>query len=100
MSQESGHGKATLNIRCSSGEDGKQQDLQAQPSKSVENKELSCGQIAMLGRTEEFFQICDSEGKGFITSTDMRVKSVKKVFLCFYDFIYMAEIFLSFLEAA
>ncbi|KAI7789654.1 EF-hand calcium-binding domain-containing protein 4B [Triplophysa rosa] len=63
---------ATLNISDNSNEDGQQQDFQPQPRKSVESKESSCGDIAMLDKTEEFFQICDSEGKGFITSTDMR----------------------------
>ncbi|KAA0720893.1 EF-hand calcium-binding domain-containing protein 4B [Triplophysa tibetana] len=63
---------ATLNISDNSNEDGEQQDLQRRPRKSVESKESSCGDIAMLDKTEEFFQICDSEGKGFITSTDMR----------------------------
>ncbi|KAK7886155.1 hypothetical protein WMY93_025776 [Mugilogobius chulae] len=30
------------------------------------------GHIALLDKTKEFFQICDMEGKGFITRTDMR----------------------------
>ncbi|KAJ0056912.1 hypothetical protein NL108_000715 [Boleophthalmus pectinirostris] len=30
------------------------------------------GPIALLDKTKEFFQICDMEGKGFITRTDMR----------------------------
>ncbi|XP_056604818.1 EF-hand calcium-binding domain-containing protein 4B [Triplophysa dalaica] len=63
---------ATLNISDNSNEDGEQQDLQPRPRTSVESKESSCGEIAMLEKTEEFFQICDREGKGFITSTDMR----------------------------
>ncbi|KAA0720891.1 Ras and EF-hand domain-containing protein [Triplophysa tibetana] len=62
---------AKLNISDNSNEDG-DLDLQPRPRTSVESKESSCGDIAMLDKTEEFFQICDSEGKGFITSTDMR----------------------------
>lgn len=72
---------ATLNISDNSNEDVEQQDLQPRPRKRVESKESSCGDIAMLDKTEEFFQICDSEGKGFITSTDMRVKSAQKSFI-------------------
>ncbi|CAL1568594.1 unnamed protein product [Knipowitschia caucasica] len=30
------------------------------------------GHITLLDKTKEFFQICDVEGKGFITRTDMR----------------------------
>ncbi|XP_076014960.1 EF-hand calcium-binding domain-containing protein 4B [Genypterus blacodes] len=30
------------------------------------------GHIALLDKTKEFFQICDVEGKGFITHTDLR----------------------------
>ncbi|XP_030006187.1 ras and EF-hand domain-containing protein isoform X2 [Sphaeramia orbicularis] len=30
------------------------------------------GRITLLDKTKEFFQICDVEGKGFITRTDMR----------------------------
>ncbi|XP_033845550.1 EF-hand calcium-binding domain-containing protein 4B [Periophthalmus magnuspinnatus] len=30
------------------------------------------GPISLLDKTKEFFQICDVEGKGFITQTDMR----------------------------
>ncbi len=31
------------------------------------NKETGWGHIAMLNKISDFFQICDSEGKGFIT---------------------------------
>lgn len=55
----------------SSGSD--QDEKQEQSRKSV-NKEAGWGHIAMLDKIEDFFQICDSEGKGFITRTDMRVK--------------------------
>lgn len=32
------------------------------------------GQQTMLGKAHEFFQICDTEGKGFIARCDMQVK--------------------------
>ncbi|XP_043093874.1 EF-hand calcium-binding domain-containing protein 4B [Puntigrus tetrazona] len=53
----------------SSGSD--QDDKQPLPRNSV-NKETGWGHAAALDKTEDFFQICDSEGKGFITRTDMR----------------------------
>lgn len=36
---------------------------------------------SLLEKTQEFFQICDSEGKGYITPNDMRVSN-NKLFLC------------------
>ena len=30
--------------------------------------------LTVLGKAHEFFQICDLEGKGFITHQDMQVK--------------------------
>lgn len=30
--------------------------------------------LTVLGKAHEFFQICDLEGKGFITRQDMQVK--------------------------
>lgn len=88
---DSGNVKATLNISGNLDEDGKQQDLHPQPSRSVENKESSSGHTAMLDKTEEFFQICDSEGKGRITCTDMRVKSAQKV-------LFFLRVFIIFLQ--
>lgn len=32
------------------------------------------GHIALLDKTKEFFKTCDVEGKGFINSTDLRVR--------------------------
>ncbi|XP_029901629.1 ras and EF-hand domain-containing protein [Myripristis murdjan] len=37
-----------------------------------ERRSSDWGRIALLGKTKEFFQTCDVEGKGFITRTDMR----------------------------
>ncbi|XP_040886544.1 EF-hand calcium-binding domain-containing protein 4B isoform X2 [Toxotes jaculatrix] len=37
-----------------------------------ESRGSDWGRIALLDKTKEFFQICDVEGKGFITRTDMR----------------------------
>ncbi|KAK2892890.1 hypothetical protein Q8A67_012878 [Cirrhinus molitorella] len=48
-----------------------QDEKRLQTRKSV-NKEAGWGHIAMLDKIEDFFQICDSEGKGFITRKDMR----------------------------
>ncbi|XP_073694763.1 EF-hand calcium-binding domain-containing protein 4B [Garra rufa] len=48
-----------------------QDEKQPQARKSV-SKEAGWGHIAMLDKIEEFFQICDSKGKGLITRTDMR----------------------------
>ncbi|XP_051977191.1 EF-hand calcium-binding domain-containing protein 4B-like [Xyrauchen texanus] len=67
---EFGHVRATRVI--SSGSDKDERQRQPQPRESLEKKESGWGQTAMLDNTEEFFQICDSEGKGFITRTDMR----------------------------
>uniref|UniRef100_A0A3B1JPX2 EF-hand domain-containing protein n=1 Tax=Astyanax mexicanus TaxID=7994 RepID=A0A3B1JPX2_ASTMX len=43
-----------------------------QPRKGLERKKSALALVAVLEKTKEFFQICDSEGKGYITSTDMR----------------------------
>uniref|UniRef100_A0A671Q5B8 EF-hand calcium-binding domain-containing protein 4B-like n=1 Tax=Sinocyclocheilus anshuiensis TaxID=1608454 RepID=A0A671Q5B8_9TELE len=64
---ETEHVRTTRAINSGSDQD----DKQLQPRKSV-NKEAGWGHIAMLDKIEDFFQICDSEGKGFITRTDMR----------------------------
>lgn len=64
---EFGHVGSTRVISSNSDED------EPQTIKS-EEKESDRGHKAMMDKTEEFFKICDSEGKGFITSTDMRVK--------------------------
>lgn len=31
-------------------------------------------ELTVLGKAQEFFQICDLEGKGFVTRQDMQVK--------------------------
>lgn len=31
-------------------------------------------ELTVLGKAQEFFQICDLEGKGFVTHQDMQVK--------------------------
>ncbi|XP_016115427.1 EF-hand calcium-binding domain-containing protein 4B-like, partial [Sinocyclocheilus grahami] len=64
---ETEHVRSTRVINSGSDQD----DKQLQQRKSV-TKEAGWGHIAMLDKTEDFFQICDSEGKGFITRTDMR----------------------------
>uniref|UniRef100_A0A672JRA0 EF-hand domain-containing protein n=1 Tax=Sinocyclocheilus grahami TaxID=75366 RepID=A0A672JRA0_SINGR len=64
---ETEHVRSTRAINSGSDQD----DKQLQPRKSV-TKEAGWGHIAMLDKIEDFFQICDSEGKGFITRTDMR----------------------------
>ncbi|XP_067247054.1 EF-hand calcium-binding domain-containing protein 4B [Chanodichthys erythropterus] len=56
----------------SSGSDQDEKQPKPQPRKSVKKKNAGWGQISMLDKIEDFFQICDSEGKGFITRTDMR----------------------------
>jgi len=68
---EIGHVGDTQVTRSGSDQDEKQP--KPQPRKSVK-KNTGWGHIAMLDKIEDFFQICDSEGKGFITRTDMRVK--------------------------
>ncbi|XP_055047293.2 EF-hand calcium-binding domain-containing protein 4B [Misgurnus anguillicaudatus] len=60
-----GHVGATRIISSNSDED------EPQPNKSEENYS-DHGHKAMMDKIEEFFKICDSEGKGFITRTDMR----------------------------
>uniref|UniRef100_A0A8D2BEB9 Calcium release activated channel regulator 2A n=1 Tax=Sciurus vulgaris TaxID=55149 RepID=A0A8D2BEB9_SCIVU len=37
-----------------------------------ETQELAPGQLAMLRKAQEFFQTCDTEGKGFIARRDMQ----------------------------
>ncbi|RXN19689.1 ras and EF-hand domain-containing-like protein [Labeo rohita] len=64
---ETGHVESTWVV--SSGSD--QNEKQEKSRKSV-NKEAGLGHFIMLDKIEDFFQICDSEGKGFITRTDMR----------------------------
>ncbi|XP_056113539.1 EF-hand calcium-binding domain-containing protein 4B-like [Rhinichthys klamathensis goyatoka] len=66
---EIGHVRDTRVTRSGSNQDEKQP--KPQPRKSVK-KNPGWGHIAMLDKIEDFFQICDSEGKGFITRTDMR----------------------------
>lgn len=43
--------------------------------KSLEEAESGLVPALQLEKIDEFFQICDSEGKGYITPTDMRVKT-------------------------
>ncbi|XP_066524731.1 EF-hand calcium-binding domain-containing protein 4B [Hoplias malabaricus] len=43
-----------------------------QQRKGLERKESSLASAGVLEKTQDFFQICDSEGKGYITRTDMR----------------------------
>ncbi|XP_016100441.1 EF-hand calcium-binding domain-containing protein 4B-like [Sinocyclocheilus grahami] len=50
---------------------GSDQDEKQEKSRKSVNKEAEWGHIAMFDKKEDFFQICDSEGKGFITRTDM-----------------------------
>ncbi|XP_052410172.1 EF-hand calcium-binding domain-containing protein 4B isoform X2 [Carassius gibelio] len=63
---ETGQDRSTQVISSGS----KQDEKQEKSSKSV-NKEAGGGHIAMLDKIKDFFQICDSEEKGFITRTDM-----------------------------
>ena len=37
-------------------------------------QELAPARLAMLRRAQEFFQTCDTEGKGFIARADMQVR--------------------------
>lgn len=43
--------------------------------KSLERRGSGLLPASQLEKIDEFFHICDSEGKGYITPTDMRVKS-------------------------
>ncbi|KAL7882579.1 hypothetical protein SRHO_G00002370 [Serrasalmus rhombeus] len=65
------HGQ-TMNVVCKNSDDkGRQAQPESQPRKD-ERKESGLASAAVLEKTQEFFQICDSEGKGYITRTDMR----------------------------
>ncbi|XP_056311075.1 LOW QUALITY PROTEIN: EF-hand calcium-binding domain-containing protein 4B [Danio aesculapii] len=66
---ETEHVRVRRVISSGSGKDEKQP--KPQPRKSVK-KEAGWGQTDMVDKLEDFFHICDSEGKGFITRTDMR----------------------------
>lgn len=55
----------------SSGSVKNEKQPKPQPRKSVK-KEAGWGQTDMVDKLKDFFHICDSEGKGFITRTDMR----------------------------
>ncbi|XP_067283070.1 EF-hand calcium-binding domain-containing protein 4B [Pseudorasbora parva] len=55
----------------SSGSDQDEKQPKPQPRKSVK-KSAGWGHIAILDKVEDFFKICDSEKRGFITRTDMR----------------------------
>ncbi|XP_036419683.1 ras and EF-hand domain-containing protein homolog isoform X2 [Colossoma macropomum] len=62
----------TMNVVCKSSDD---EESQAQPElqpRKDERKESGLASAAVLEKTQEFFQICDSESKGYITRTDMR----------------------------
>ncbi|XP_049329270.1 EF-hand calcium-binding domain-containing protein 4B [Astyanax mexicanus] len=61
----------TMNAVCKSS-DKEQNRRRPQPRKGLERKKSALALAAVLEKTKEFFQICDSEGKGYITSTDMR----------------------------
>jgi Ras and EF-hand domain-containing protein len=39
-----------------------------------EAEERKSGQRAMLRKAQEFFQTCDTEGKGFIARRDLQVR--------------------------
>lgn len=51
-------------------------------AQSPERRASDWGPIALLAKTKEFFRICDMEGKGFITRTDMRVREGSCVCCC------------------
>ncbi|XP_009298523.1 EF-hand calcium-binding domain-containing protein 4B [Danio rerio] len=55
----------------SSGSVKNEKQPKPQPRKCVK-KEAGWGQTDMVDKLKDFFHICDSEGKGFITRTDMR----------------------------
>uniref|UniRef100_A0A8B9RG20 Calcium release activated channel regulator 2Ab n=1 Tax=Astyanax mexicanus TaxID=7994 RepID=A0A8B9RG20_ASTMX len=61
----------TMKAVCKSS-DKEQNRRRPQPRKGLERKKSGLALAAVLEKTKEFFQICDSEGKGYITSTDMR----------------------------
>ncbi|XP_030649971.1 ras and EF-hand domain-containing protein homolog [Chanos chanos] len=63
------HVRATR-VHCTGSDKGEEGIAQAK--QSHERRGSDWGGIAMLDKTEEFFQICDSERKGYITRTDMR----------------------------
>ncbi|KAI4887491.1 hypothetical protein NFI96_017742 [Prochilodus magdalenae] len=63
------HNQAINVKRKSSDNEGSQ--AQPQP-RNEERKESGLASAAVLEKTKEFFQICDSEGKGYITRTDLR----------------------------
>lgn len=45
---------------------------------------------SQLQKIDEFFQICDSEGRGFITPTDMRVKiRIKNFKVSFFLLLFL-----------
>lgn len=63
-------------LENSSTPQGKQRRLARQAQKDTPKwaQEYDSGQQTMPGKAHEFFQICDTEGKGFIARCDMQVK--------------------------
>ena len=46
-----------------------------------ESQKLVQAELAMLRKAQEFFQTCDTEGKGFIARRDMQVRGAPAVYL-------------------
>lgn len=60
------------------------EDKQPEPEmmKGLERRGSGLAPALQLEKIDEFFQICDNEGKGYITPSDMRVRNRKHFEIC------------------
>lgn len=65
--------------------DHEERQLEPDIMKSLERKGSRLLRASQLEKIDEFFQICDSEGKGYITATDMRVMSWNLFVICVWE---------------
>lgn len=68
-----------INSRSSINED---KEPESDMMKGLERRGSVPAPGSQLEKIVEFFQICDNEGKGYITPTDMRVKNRKYFGIC------------------
>lgn len=56
--------------------DNEDRQPESEMMEGVERRGSGLVPASLLEKIDEFFQVCDSEDKGYITPTDMRVKSI------------------------
>lgn len=62
--------------------DNEERQPEPEMMNGLERRGSGLAPASQLEKTDEFFQICDIEGKGYITPTDMRVKIRNQFGMC------------------